>query len=64
MQGMFGRKRYWASRNLDLPEVETLLVDEFDKMVLASELESNASFKKSMGFVYGDQIQRLDLFEL
>lgn len=64
MQGMFGRKRYWASRNLDLPEVETLLVDEFDKMVLAFELESNASFKKSMGFVYGDQIQRLDLFEL
>ncbi len=61
---MYGRKRYWASRNLLLPEVETIDLDEWEKFQLLGELELDAKFKKICSVSYGDLEQCVSLFDV
>lgn len=46
MKGLFGKKRYWASRNLLLPVEETMVLDQVDRFILSNELLSECSYHK------------------
>lgn len=47
MSGLFGKKRYWASRNLLLPTEEVAFVgDSIDRMILTDELEQLCRYHK------------------
>lgn len=41
-----GKRRYWVSKNLDVPLEEKYMVDPFDKLVMATELQAESSFVK------------------
>lgn len=47
MVGLFGKKRYWASRNLQVPEEEVMLLDQVDRMILSDELEEVCKYYKA-----------------
>lgn len=47
MCGLFGKKRYWASRNLQVPEEQTMLLDQIDRMILSDELSETCKFYKA-----------------
>jgi len=56
------KKRYWVSRNLEVPEVETFLLDGFDRRILCKELEEDASYHKIISCDAYPQV--VNLFEL
>lgn len=60
----YGRKRYWASRNLVLPLEEVFYLDETDRFVLSSELDESSSYKKVSSVQYGDMTQVLGIYEI
>ncbi|AXF52344.1 MAG: hypothetical protein [Inoviridae sp.] len=45
-QVAFGKKRYWASRNLDEPEVTEVILDKDKMQMLVSRLSETASYIK------------------
>jgi len=56
------KKRYWVSRNLEVPEVETYLLDDFDRRILCRDLETIASYHKIISCEVYPQV--VNLFEL
>jgi hypothetical protein len=64
LECIFGRKRYWASRNLEKPREEVYSVDWVDKMVLAADLESTATYKKDCIVEYGQYSNKVSLYEV
>lgn len=52
------KKRYWASRNLEFPEVITEFVDIFEKQIIRDDIGSVASFSKTCDSGF----QCLDIF--
>lgn len=46
MKGLYGKKRYWASRNLMLPTEEVMMFDAIDRDILSLELQDICSFYK------------------
>lgn len=64
LAGLFGRKRYWASRNLLLPNEEVYQLDEVDRFILADELSQDCSFSKVCTASYGEMTQSVQIFEL
>lgn len=46
MKGLFGKKRYWASRNLELPKEEVLLLDQVGRQILSGELQEICRYHK------------------
>ena len=59
-EGTIGKRRYWASRNLDLPNEYILELPHKDKRQLCRELLAECTWHKA---VDGD-IQKVDYFEL
>lgn len=57
-----GKKRYWVSKNLETPEMETWMVEDFDKRMFAMELETEASYHKVISCNSYPQV--VNLFEL
>lgn len=41
-----GKKRYWASRNVNLPEIETYCIDTTERFVLEQELRLDCDYEK------------------
>ncbi len=60
----FGKKRYWASRNLDVPFEETLYLDVTDRFILKGELTEEATYHKNLCAQRADFTQYVDIFEL
>lgn len=61
MSGLVGKKRYWTSKNLQLPTVETALLDDVGRFILSGELLEDCSYHKVCD-VY--MTQRLEIFDL
>ena len=64
LNGLYGRKRYWCSRNLVLPLEEVLTLDETDRYILSQELEEGSRFKKVSQVCYGDMTQSVNIYEI
>ena len=64
LDGLYGRKRYWSSRNLLVPSEEVFDLDEVDRFILGSDLAEKASFQKVSSVSYGDMTQSVSIFEL
>lgn len=64
MQGLPGRKRYWVSRNLQLPIEEKVLIDDDSKFVLRGELEEAAAYATASEFSYGSVYQVVNVYDL
>lgn len=64
MGDLFGRKRYWVSRNLLRPQEEVFLLEVHDQMVLSEELSDTCRYKKVSAACYGELIQRVEIFDL
>lgn len=60
----YGRKRYWCSRNLLLPEEETFRMDAIDRFILSNDLDEVATYKKVSTVEYGEMTQSVNMFEL
>lgn len=63
MSGLFGRKRYWVSRNLLLPTSETYMLDLIDRDILCRELLEDCTYhveSQSNDFT----TQKVDIFDL
>ena len=61
---LFGRKRYWVSRNLLLPQEDVYLLDPDDTMILGMELDEIAKYKKVSAVEYGQLTQKVEIFDL
>ena len=57
------KKKYWASRNLDKPIVETFLLDKDIRTVLEEELRNSADFYKNIEFKIKDRECRIEYYE-
>lgn len=64
MKGLYGKKRYWSSKNLLSPTEETMLLDATDRFVLSHELLEDCSFHKVSQSSYGDMTQCVEIFDL
>ncbi len=64
LNGLYGRKRYWASRNLLLPVEEVFVLDATDRFILSRDLDEVARFKKVCSECYGDMTQSLNIYEV
>lgn len=64
MKGLYGKKRYWCSKNLLLPVEETMCLDADDRFVLSHELLEDCSFHKVSQSSYGDMTQCVEIFDL
>ncbi len=64
LNGLYGRKRYWASRNLLLPTEEVCTLDQVDRFILASDLADQAAFSKVTSFSYGSMTQSVEIYEV
>lgn len=64
MSGLSGRKRYWASRNLDLPVEETWLLDATDRFLLSSELSEEAAYSRVSMVTIDGVTQSMELYEI
>ena len=64
MGALFGRKRYWASRNLLKPAEEVLLMDGYDLKVFSDDLSEISRYKKVSVAEYGELTQRVEIFDL
>lgn len=59
-----GKKHYWASRNLDLPEEEVLTVEELNKMGFDKEfLENNCLYSKEVVYDIDGRERRVNYYE-
>ena len=63
MSATFGKKRYWASRNLLLPNEEIELMEPSHLMVMKSELLEDSAYHKHID-VSQYTNQEIDIFEL
>lgn len=64
LNGLYGRKRYWCSRNLVLPLEEVLTLDETDRYILSQELDESSRFKTVSQVCYGDMTQSVNIYEV
>lgn len=64
LAGLYGRKRYWCSRNLLKPVEEVFTLDHVDRFILGSELDGASSFKKVSQVSYGDMTQSVQIYEV
>lgn len=64
LDGLYGRKRYWVSRNLLLPHEEVFMMDDVDRFILSSDLEEDCKFSKVSCVSYGDMVQTVRLYEI
>lgn len=64
MAGLYGRKRYWNSRNLLTPVEEVYNIDKVDRFILAGELEESAQYSTVSYAQYGDMTQVVEIFEV
>lgn len=63
MSGLVGKKRYWTSKNLQLPTMETALLDDVGRFILAGELLEDCSYHKvSQSDVF--MTQCVEIFDL
>lgn len=63
MESTFGKKRYWASRNLLLPVEDTDMLSELDIFELKNGMLDIADYHKQIDVrQYGEQV--IDIFEL
>lgn len=60
--GTKGKKRYWVSRNLEVPEEEKIFLDANEKNIFMSELYEDCSYYKSIACDDFDQV--LNVYEL
>lgn len=64
LAGLYGRKRYWCSRNLLKPEEEVFTLDQVDRMILSTELDGVSSYSKVSQMCYGDMTQTVKIYEV
>lgn len=64
MKGLYGRKRYWCSRNLQVPAEEVFALDADDRFILSHELNEISSYSKVSQVGYGDMAQSVEIFDL
>lgn len=64
LAGLYGRKRYWCSRNLLKPEEEVYTLDQVDRMILSTELDCVSSYSKVSQMSYGDLTQVVKIYEV
>lgn len=59
-----GKKHYWVSRNLDLPVVENISLEQLNNMGIDREfLENNSSYSKSVEYELGDTTRKVSYYE-
>lgn len=63
MEGLPSRKRYWVSRNLQLPVEERYLLDEWDKFILSDEKEEDARYSTTSSVEFGLFKQSVKIYE-
>lgn len=64
LSGLYGKKRYWCSRNLLKPVEEVYMMDQTDRFILSSELDEVSRFKKISEVCYGNMTQSVNLYEV
>lgn len=64
MVGIYGKKRYWTSRNLFLPVEDVYLVDNWDSVRLSDDLNGLSKFSKKCVVNVGDSEQVLQIFDI
>lgn len=64
LDGLYGRKRYWVSRNLLLPVEEVYSLDETDRFILGCELGELATYRTVSSVQYGELAQSVEIYEL
>lgn len=64
LAGLYGKKRYWASRGLLVPTEEVFTLDATGRFILSTELDEDASYKTVAEACYGDMTQYVKIFEL
>lgn len=64
MVGIYGKKRYWTSRNLFLPVEDVYLVDGWDSVRLSDDLKGLSKFSKKCMVNVGDSEQVLHIFDI
>lgn len=62
VRGTKGKKRYWVSRNLEVPEEEKLFLDGNEKNIFMNELYEDCSYFKSISC--NDFDQTMNVYEL
>lgn len=63
MRGLYGRKRYWASRNLLVPTEEVFMMDAADCFVLSGDLLEDCSYHR-VSQRNGFTAQRVEIFDI
>lgn len=64
LDGLYGRKRYWCSRGLLVPQEEVYALDEVGRFILSTELSEVARYSKVSSVSYGDMTQCVEIYEV